>query len=252
MEMLPTTYLDAYTKAISFDVDAAIGALAQPANGGFDFLLEAGSVYSSQIEGNTMDLNSFMNTKAMAGAKPKEFQEIADLKSAYDFARTNELTEENLLRTHATLSRLFVSEGNQGKYRQDKVGVFSSSGLVYMAVEAEHVPVEMHALFERIAQVVANRPSARDALYYSALAHLQFAHIHPFADGNGRAARLLEKWLFSVLIGEKAWLVESEKYYWEHRSEYYAKINLGVNYYELDYGRAAPFLLMLQGAIHNL
>jgi Fic family protein len=252
MEMLPTTYLDTYKKVVSFDVDATLGVLIQHANGGFDFLLEAGSVYSSQIEGNTMDLNSFMNAKTAAGPNPKEFQEIADLKSAYDFARGNALTEENFLHAHATLSRPFVSEGGRGAYRQDKVCVFSSGGLVYMAVEAEHVPEEMHALFERIAQVVAEKPGAREAFYYSALAHLQFVHIHPFSDGNGRAARLLEKWLLSLLIGEKAWLIESEKYYWEHRSEYYAKINLGVNYYELDYGRAVPFLLMLQWAIRNL
>lgn len=249
MEMMPITYLDAYAKATPFDIDIALEALDKPANGGFDFLLEAGSVYSSQIEGNTMDLNSFMNAKTMAGPKPKEFLEIIDLDLAYDFAREHELTEDNFLHGHAIFSRLFVSPGNQGKYRQDKVGVFSSSGLVYMAVEHEKVPEEMHALFEAIKRVVAEESDIREAFYYASMAHLQLAHIHPFTDGNGRAARLLEKWLLASLIGEKAWLVASEKYYWEHRQEYYQKINLGVNYYKLDYSRALPFLLMLPEAL---
>lgn len=255
MKMLPVTYLDAFTQAIPFDINAAFAALETPANGGFDFLLEAGSVYSSQIEGNTMDLNSFMNTKNAAGPKPKEFQEIIDLKSAYDFAHTNELTKENFLHAHAILSRLFVSEGNQGKYRQDKVGVFSSSGLVYMAVEAEHVSEEMRSLFEAIdrtrSTVQKSDLSTAEAMYYAAFAHLHLAQIHPFTDGNGRAARLLEKWFLSALIGEQAWLVASEKYYWEHRQEYYSKINLGVNYYELDYRHALPFLLMIPEALQH-
>jgi len=251
MEMLQDTYLDTFTKAISFDIETALQTLQQSANGGFDFLLEAGAVYSSRIEGNTMDLNSFMNTKTAAGPKPKEFQEIADLKSTYDFARTHELTEENFLHAHAMLSRLFVIEGNQGKYRQDKVGVFSSQGLVYMAVEPENVPEEMHRLFEAISHVRGDSSDSHTALYYAAFAHLHLAHIHPFSDGNGRAARLLEKWVLSSQIGEKAWFIESEKYYWEHRQEYYDKINLGVNYYELDYSRALPFLHMLPEALHG-
>jgi len=31
-------------------------------------------------------------------------------------------------------------------------------------------------------------------LFFAALIHLVFVKIHPFDDGNGRAARLLEKW----------------------------------------------------------
>jgi Fic family protein len=248
MEMLSRAYFDAYKNALP-DIEGGLRKLEAPKNGGFEFLLEAGAVYSSQIEGNTMDLNSFMNAKSSAGPKPKEFQEIVDLKAAYDFAREHSLTEENLLAAHALLSRLFVSDGNQGVYRQDKVGVFSASGLVYMAVEHEKVPQEMRQLFAAIAGACAQHPSAIESFYYASLAHLHFAHIHPFVDGNGRAARLLEKWLLATLIGERAWLVESEKYYWEHRSEYYKKINLGVNYYELDYSRCIPFLHMLPAAL---
>ena len=196
-----------------------------------------------------MDVNSFMNTKQVSGTKSKDFDEIVDLKKAYDFAREHPLTEQHLLEAHRILSRLILSPGNQGIYRQDKVAVFSSRGLQYMAVEYEHVPTEMEALFGAIDAVIAEKPDTQHALYYSSLAHLNFAHIHPFMDGNGRIARLLEKWFLATLIGDHAWQIESEKYYKEHQREYYRTIALGVNYYELEYNQCVPFLLQLQHAI---
>lgn len=247
MHFLSKDYCDAYKVAFPSGAEAAFNALEPKENGGFEYLLEASAVYSSNIEGNTMDLNSFMNTKSATGPKPKEFEEIVDLKAAYDFARSHELTEANLLETHKILAERIVSAGNRGTYRTDKVGVFSSQGLVYMAVEHEKVGAEMQRLFEDIASV--HTTGIAEAMYFASLAHLRFAEIHPFTDGNGRAARLLEKWLLARLLGEKAWLVESERYYKEHLSDYYRNINLGVNYYELDYSRCVPFLLMLPSAV---
>lgn len=66
--------------------------------------------------------------------------------------------------------------------------------------------------------------------------------------GNGRIARLLEKWFLSMFIGEKAWIMKSEKYYKENRSYYYKHINLGVNYYEVNMDKCIPFLGMLAKA----
>ena len=81
--------------------------------------------------------------------------------------------------------------------------------------------------------------------YFASLIHLIFVHIHPFRDGNGRAARLIEKWFIAEKLGSKFWIMQSEKYYKEHQQEYYEKINLGVNYYELNYDNCLPFLIML-------
>ncbi len=243
MHFLTKSYFEDYRAGLPLDTEAALAVLMPRENGGLEYLLEASAVYSSNIEGNPMDLNSFMNTKSAAGPKPKEFQEIDDLKAAYDFARSHELTEENLLEVHKILSQKIVSAGNRGAYRTDKVSVFSAQGLVYMAVEHEHVTAETQKMFEDIDSL--QQISALEAFYFASLTHLRFAEIHPFTDGNGRVARLLEKWLLAKFLGEKAWLVESERYYKEHLSDYYKNINLGVNYYELDYARCIPFLLML-------
>lgn len=247
MYFLTTDYFDMYKDKLPRGIETVFSSLQPHKNGGLEYLLEASAVYSSNIEGNTMDLNSFMNAKSVAGPKPKEFQEIVDLKTAYDYARTHELTEAHMLEAHKILSEKIVSAGNRGAYRTDKVGVFSAHGLVYMALEHEKVAEEMHKLFSDIAEVTAK--TTAEALYGASLAHLRFAEVHPFMDGNGRMARLLEKWLLAKLLGEKAWLIESERYYKEHLADYYKNINLGVNYYELDYSRSVPFLLMLPAAL---
>ncbi|WP_394370742.1 Fic family protein [Pedobacter endophyticus] len=81
------------------------------------------------------------------------------------------------------------------------------------------------------------------------LIHLRFAHIHPFRDGNGRAARLLEKWFLAQKLGIELWKIPSEKYYKEHQPEYYKNINLGVNFYELNYDNCLPIITMLPNSL---
>lgn len=250
MKLLSDRHKEAFLGSIDFDVEGKFSSLTKK-EADFEYLQEVSAVYSSNIEGNPMDVNSFMNSKTPSGPKPKEFREIVDLKNAYEFAQKNSLVEENLLKTHEILAKLFVSKGNCGVYRQDSVGVFSSRGLVYMAVEAENVEQEMKKLFEDIDALLKRKMSAWESLYWAAYIHLMFAHIHPFADGNGRAARLLEKWFLASKIGKAAWYIESEKYYKEHVQEYYKNINLGVNYYESDYEKALPFLLMFLSAMRK-
>ena len=85
--------------------------------------------------------------------------------------------------------------------------------------------------------------------YYAATIHLYFEKIHPFNDGNGRAGRLLEKWFLSHFIKEKAWMIESEKYYFENRAVYYKNLSIGFDYENCDFHKALPFLLMLPKAL---
>jgi hypothetical protein len=51
-------------------------------------------------------------------------------------------------------------------------------------------------------------------------------------------------------LGEKAWFVPSERNYYEQHQTYYDNIRaLGLEYPELDYSKALPFLQMLPNAI---
>jgi Fic family protein len=79
---------------------------------------------------------------------------------------------------------------------------------------------------------------------------LVFVKIHPWNDGNGRSARLIEKWFVAQKLGEKAWFLQSEKMYYQHQQTYYTNIRLvGLEYKNLDFSHALPFLLMLPNAV---
>lgn len=55
----------------------------------------------------------------------------------------------------------------------------------------------MHELFDDIRMLLDMELTEKEVFYYASLIHLMFVHIHPFADGNGRSARLLEKWFIT-------------------------------------------------------
>jgi Fic family protein len=248
MRITDETYLEAYREEIGKELLTWLAAY-DFSDAGIDlgYNTKASAVYSSNIEGNTVDLNSFMNSMLAAkGFKPKkEIQEIEDLIAAYEFAQSHPLTQENLLAAHRQLSKTLLIRDKRGKYRNDRMGVFDSYGLVYLAIEPEYVAREMDQLFENIRELIGRDLDVEQAFYHAALIHLVFVHIHPFWDGNGRSARLLEKWFLSEKLNSRAWKLQSERYYKEHLEDYYRNINLGINYYELDYRRCIPFLKML-------
>ncbi len=254
MRIVEEKYFNQYNDLIGNQIDKFVVA--------FDFTekstdlgykTQVSAVYSSNIEGNSIDLNSYMNYKlSQEKFRPqKEIQEIENLITAYEFAQSNDLTEKNFLYCHKILSKTLVIKNKQGKYRNEKVGVFGQSGLVYLAIEPEFVKDAMTEFFNDLDALTRANLSKPKIFYFASLIHLKFAHIHPFRDGNGRAARLLEKWFITTKLGKDFWKLSSEKYYREHQMEYYNNINLGVNYYELNYDKCIPFLLMLPKSIEN-
>lgn len=253
MQLLSGKYFKKYSIAADKLLKSGIDRIKKAAEqNNFNYLLNASAVFSSNIEGNTIDLNSFLNLKNdLKFTKPKEIKEINDLIKAYNFAKGNPLSEKNFLKTHKIISEELLIESKRGKYREEPVGIYGKEGLIYVAIEPENVQNEMKKFFEEIRSLLHKKLNVDEIFYYASLVHLKFAHIHPFMDGNGRCARLLEKWFISNFENEKSWYIQSERYYWEHRAEYYSNINLGVNYYELNYDNCLNFLLMLPNALNQ-
>lgn len=212
----------------------------------------AGAVASSQIEGSTLDLNSFYQSKQNKTNK-KEVKEIENLLTAYQYAKRYSLSQTGLMNCHEILSSTFtnITKNQKGNYRKTMVGIRGWSGLVYMAVEPQYIKKEMIKLFKDIDQLLNKELTLKETLYYAAYIHFVFAKIHPFADGNGRAARLLEKWFLAEVLGDGVWGIPSEKYYYDNRQDYYNSLNVGMDYYEtmerLD--QVLPFLKLLPKAV---
>jgi Fic family protein len=179
----------------------------------------------------------------------KEVKEIEDLIEAYQFAQSNLLTENNLLRVHAILSKNLLIKSKREKYRVEPVGVFGKTGLVYLAIEPEFIQKEITAFFSDIKVLINETLSTEEVFYFASIIHLRFVHIHPFRDGNGRTARLLEKWFIAEKLGKQFWKIPSEKHYKDNQNKYYSAINLGINFYELNYDKCMDFLIMLPNCL---
>ena len=252
MRITDRKYLDSYIQKIGHEIPGLIQNYDfSESQGQFDYLTKSSAVYSSNIEGNSIDLNSYMNyelnkDKFKIG---KEIEEIEDLIKAYEFAQKNNLNETNLLNCHKIFSETLLIKSKRGKYRIEQVGVFGKSGLAYMAIEPEFVKQEMKSFFQDIEELISLNLTEKEVFYFASLIHLRFAHIHPFRDGNGRAARLLEKWFITEKLGRDFWKISSEEYYKVNQAHYYEAINLGVNYYELNYDNCLGFLEMLPNCL---
>ena len=255
MKINDRKYLEKYKKLIGNKIPEMIANFNFSDNRDeFEYLTKSSAVFSSNIEGNSIDLNSFMNyemnkDKFKIG---KEIEEIEDLIDAYKFAQANNLNEKTFLNCHKILSNTFLIKSKRGKYRIEQVGVFGKRGIAYMAIEPEFVENEMQLFFQDLDELISSELTDVEVFYFASLIHLRFAHIHPFRDGNGRAARLLEKWFIAEKLGNKYWNIPSEEYYKNNQATYYKTINLGVNFYELDYDKCYDFLEMLPNCLKDI
>ena len=146
------------------------------------------------IEGNTL---STEQVTAVLEGKPvvapiNEVQEVRNALKAYELLDTLDPCKvDDLLKAHATMEVGLIDE--IGCFRKGGAGVVSGKTVIHYAPDAERVPFLVNDLFEWL------RTTDEHPLIASCVFHYEFEFIHPFADGNGRMARLwhtalLSKW----------------------------------------------------------
>lgn len=218
----------------------------------FSFYTSVASVFSSKIEGENIDLDSYIKYKKFGiSFQPDYTKKIDDLYNAYSFAMNHPLNEQNVATAHVLLSKHLVYEPYQGNYRNQIMYITTGLGKIeYVAAAPYIVESEMKLLFEDIEELLKTSLSFEDIFYYASLIHLVFAKIHPWMDGNGRSARLLEKWFLASKLDKKSWFIQSERNYYEQLSNYYQHLkNVGFEYEKLDYEKSLPFTKMLVGSL---
>jgi Fic family protein len=214
----------------------------------FSFYTSVSAVFSSKIEGENIDLDSYVKHKRFGiEFLPDYTRKIDDLYNAYQFAKTAKCNQENIKSTHQILTKHILPENKRGKIRTGNMFVTTEDGRIeYVATSPFAVATEMEKFYNDLEELLKTKLSLQEIFYYASMLHLTFVKIHPFEDGNGRMARLIEKWFLAEKLGAQAWLIQSEKNYYLNHQNYYKNIRLlGMEYETLNYSKALPFLLML-------
>ncbi|MDO5616773.1 MAG: Fic family protein [Cruoricaptor ignavus] len=219
----------------------------------FSFYTSVSSVFSSKIEGENIELDSYIKHKHFNIEFQSDYtKKIDDLYNAYRFAQEHSLNKKNILESHKILTKNILKEHLQGVYRQTNMVVMTDDGKIeYIAANPSLVTDEMEIFFNEIEELLQEKLKIEEVFFFASLLHLMFVKIHPMNDGNGRTARLIEKWFLAQHLGEKAWFLQSEKYYYQHHQTYYHNIRkIGFEYEELDFGKALDFISMLPKSLN--
>ena len=155
------------------------------------------SIHSSlKIEANSLSLGQVrdvINGKMVLGEQ-KEIQEVKNAFAAYEqLEQIDPYSLRDLKKFLGIMTQYTVEES--GEFRRGPEGVFQGKRCIFMAPPPLFVPGQMEDLFSWMR---ANQNTVYP-LILSSVFHYEFVLIHPFADGNGRMARLwhtaiLSKW----------------------------------------------------------
>lgn len=146
------------------------------------------SIHSSlKIEANSLTLSEVrdvINGHLVLGDQ-KEIQEVKNAYAAYEkIKEIDPLNINELKKIHGIMTYRTVEES--GVFRKGNEGVFSGNECIFVAPPPQLVPELMENLFAWLKE----SEGKVHPLIIAAVFHYEFVFIHPFADGNGRMARL--------------------------------------------------------------
>lgn len=146
------------------------------------------SIHSSlKIEANSLSLSEVrdvINGHLVLGDR-KEIQEVKNAYAAYEkISEINPSSISELKKMHAIMTYRTVNES--GTFRKGEEGVFSGDQCIFVAPPADMVS----GLVKDLLSWVKKNEGIVHPLIMAAIFHYEFVFIHPFADGNGRMARL--------------------------------------------------------------
>ena len=191
--------------------------------------------YSTQIEGNRLTLPEVKQVIGGKGGFPgreRDEREVQNYYKAVDKAEGIAALKRPLKETDIQLLQGLAFEGvvKPTPYRdgQNVIRDGASGRIVYMPPEAKEVPALMLELVEWI-----NKEIAADYLpppLIAALAHYQFATVHPYYDGNGRTSRLLATTILHRCGYGLKGIYSLEEYYARNLTGYYDALAVGPSH----------------------
>ncbi len=179
---------------------------------------------SNAFEDNSLTLEEtayYIETRRMIGGKlEREYHEVKGMLEAIGFLREaahsgRDPDDRFILELHRVLTEPIEQPDrfHPGEYRTLDSVIIGQDGIRLNFVSPERIPAEMEALLAWYRERAASlHPLERAARF-----HYRFSLIHPFADGNGRVARLLDDFMLEN-AGYGPLVVENrEEYFTAHR-----------------------------------
>ena len=191
--------------------------------------------YSTQIEGNRLTLPQVEEVIAGGGGFPGRERDEREVQNYYKAAGEIEslaalkrkLTEKDIQTIHGLA---FEGKKRPTPYRdgQNVIRNSGSGAITYLPPEAKEVAGLMGELVMWINAEIESRDLPVPVI--AALAHYQFATIHPYYDGNGRTARLLTTLILHRCGYGLKGIYSLEEYYAKNLRGYYAALTVGPSH----------------------
>lgn len=255
MKILTNNYFNTYLSLLDIDILKLFNEVKETEwnLSNFKFFTAVSVMSSSKIEGEQLEVDSYVKHKVLdIEYLPNLTEKPNDLYKAYEYARDNRLSAESFLEAHSIATTHLLPRTQRGKVRVGNMLIMEQQAnrVQYEAANAEIVNKEYELFWDELSMLLDKEMKIEEVFYFASFIHLVFVKIHPFNDGNGRTGRLLEKWFLASKLGEKAWFIAGENYYYQHLQTYYNNLaRVGLFYEELQYEKGLPFLLMLPNAL---
>jgi Fic family protein len=174
---------------------------------------------STAIEGNPLTLEqvrAIEEGREIPATARRARREVANYFAGLRFVEKNAqrsvITHAEVLKLHRIMAGEVMDQGMAGQYRTIRVRVGS-----YVAPPPQRVRLMMSDLLDWW-----NKDAPKTSpILSSAIVHHRFETIHPFADGNGRAGRMLSLWELYRRGFDNHHIFSIDEFYWEDRPRYY-------------------------------
>jgi Fic family protein len=172
------------------------------------------SLYSARIEGNPLHLS---DTNSLDSTDQYKI-EVSNLLKAYEYLNFQTVTKNISVEIIRDLHQKVMSNlsSTAGKFRQEPWAIFDQSGnAIHLAPPYFDIPKLMN---EYVAYLIN---LTEHPCITSAISQFIIEKIHPFADGNGRAGRLVSAYILKQSNYHLRGMIPFEEYTDNHRQAYY-------------------------------
>lgn len=201
---------------------------------------------STSIEGNPLSLKqveAVLSSKEQLTRHQYAEIEVKNYKKALDYIEKHTRTKKSIslpdiLKIHKIIMTGLLPEEKVGILRSGDIYIADQNdNVLYTGPKAETLGAELSELLKWVNAADDIHPVIAAAIF-----HFQFASIHPFSDGNGRATRALTTLYLGLKNYDFRGSLVLDTFYSVDKSAYYSALSLADNYLERKNANLTPWL----------